>query len=79
MSHGLDAIETAQSAASVVQAPGADTLADRILACALTPSLSRDCGPSISDIFRAGEWAKQSVWCVVSRGWLEYEHPWLLQ
>ena len=32
MSHGLDAVETAQSAASVVKAPGADTFADRALA-----------------------------------------------
>jgi TRAP-type C4-dicarboxylate transport system permease small subunit len=32
MSHGLDAVETAQSAASVVTAPDADTFADRILA-----------------------------------------------
>src|SRR3954468_21300999 len=32
MSHGLDAVETAQSAASVVKAPGADNFADRILA-----------------------------------------------
>jgi TRAP-type C4-dicarboxylate transport system permease small subunit len=32
MSHGLDAVETAQSAASVVKAAGADTFADRIMA-----------------------------------------------
>jgi len=32
MSHGLDAVETEQTAASVVKAPGADTFADRILA-----------------------------------------------
>ena len=32
MAHGLDAVETAQSAASVVQATGADTFFDRVLA-----------------------------------------------
>jgi TRAP-type C4-dicarboxylate transport system permease small subunit len=32
MAHGLDAVETEQSAASVVKAPGADTFADRIMA-----------------------------------------------
>jgi TRAP-type C4-dicarboxylate transport system permease small subunit len=32
MLHGLEAIETEQSAASVVEAPGADTVADRIVA-----------------------------------------------
>ena len=32
MSHGLDAVETAQSAASVVKATDADTFADRVMA-----------------------------------------------
>jgi TRAP-type C4-dicarboxylate transport system permease small subunit len=32
MTHGLDAVETEQTAASVVQAPGADTFADRVVA-----------------------------------------------
>jgi len=32
MSHGFDVVETAQSAVSVVKAPGADTFADRIFA-----------------------------------------------
>ena len=32
MAHGLDAVETAQSAASVVQSAGADTFSDRVLA-----------------------------------------------
>jgi hypothetical protein len=42
--------------------------ADRILALTLTPSRSRDDGPSISDAFRAGEGAKQAFFCSFTRG-----------
>jgi len=46
------------------QPAGVDA-AGRILARTLTPALSRDDGPSISDVFRAGEGAKQVCVCIL--------------